>query len=104
TYTWDTNQYMSASYNLVVVNGGQDFGNLSEAQLIHADINGDGLIDEVGGAADDALHVNLNLGGLTGFSPEVVLPGYTKTGLGFDCSDIFASGNLAAPGPQKAFP
>jgi hypothetical protein len=102
--SFDTNHYLASSYDLLALDGGQDYGNISEAGTLHQDVNGDGLLDLVMGADDDALHVRLNQGGLLGFGPEIVLPGYTKTGLGLDCSDVFANGNQAAPLTQNPFP
>jgi RHS repeat-associated protein len=101
----EINRVMTSSYNFVVVSETVDHGNLSESSALHIDVNGDGLPDQVTGAGDDALHVKLNLGRMQGFSPEIVIPNYIKTGLGFDCSDVFNNGNLAAaPTQQHRFP
>jgi RHS repeat-associated protein len=104
SYGADMNHFLTASYHIGPFSGSEDHGNLSETTAMHIDVNGDGLLDQVTGAKDQALHARLNLGGLQGFSPEIVLPGYIKTGLGFDCNDIFESGTLAAPIQQNPFP
>jgi RHS repeat-associated protein len=106
-YTADKNRTLSTGYNFVAVNGSEDHGNYSESTILHMDVNGDGLVDQVTGADDEALHVRMNLGGMRGFSPEVVLPGYVKSGLSFDCGDIFSKDGLQEPpelSGQNRFP
>src|SRR4029077_9384550 len=101
---------VNSSYDFNILSGSQDYGNLSEADTLHVDVNGDGLLDQVTGAPDEALHVRLNLGQFQGFGPEIIMPGYVKTGLGFDCGDIWDdtfslnSNLVAAPTQGHPFP
>ncbi len=108
-YAQDVNHYMSSAYTFLATSGSQDYGNLSEATAIHQDINGDGLPDIVTGASDDKLHVKLNLGRFQGFSSEILIPNYFKSGLAFDCSNIWSDMDPGSPPPsgpagQNRFP
>ena len=87
---------MSSSYNLIA-SPDPDYGNISEGTTIHTDINGDGLLNLVTGAPDDMLHVQLNLGLFQGFGPVFTMPGYLKSGLGFDCSQIWSDNGDTPP-------
>jgi RHS repeat-associated protein len=103
----EKNSSFTASYSFgpaIHLNGSEDHGNLTESTALHIDVNGDGLLDQVAGAQDQTLHVRLNLGKLQGFGPVINLPGYIKSGLGFDCGEVLPSGLAAAPPTGNPFP
>jgi hypothetical protein len=101
-YSHDSNEHMSSSYNVVVLSGSEDYGNISQDDMFIADVNGDGLPDRVHRSDNDAaaaqIVVEMNLGRLQGFAAPRILTGYNGTGLKFSCTDILKS---ALPGASS---
>jgi RHS repeat-associated protein len=112
-HTTETTKYLNASFSLGPITHGEDYGNITEGHSVVIDINGDGLPDKVKSQNDDTLLVSLNRGRGLGFEVGVPWTGYRKTGLEFDCGDVFFSSSNAAASsagtatfssPQASFP